>query len=79
MLFQSQSADLSVSQQHTNSDAQSSEASSDDGEIVLKYEVQKPVTQYVNEVITPKRLLTQKVLPVKELIKTIVTKDAKGH
>jgi len=75
LTFQSQSTDLSVNQQHTNTDAKSESSSSEDGKIVMNHSVTKPVVQYVSEEIIPSRYLSQKVMPVKEYVKTVVTKN----
>ena len=76
MVFESQSTELDASQKHTNADGKSDSSDSQDGEIVLKHHVTKPVVQYVSEEIIPSRFLAQKVLPVKEHVKTIVTKES---
>ena len=78
MIFESESTNLDVSQNHKNTDGSTQESSSQDGEIVLKHSVTKPVTQYVSEEIIPTRYLMQKVRPVKEFVKTIVTKNTDG-
>ena len=78
MIFQSESTVLDASQNHKNTAASSQSSNSQDGEIVLKHSVTKPVTQYVSEEIIPSRFLSQKVLPVKEHVKTIVTKNVAG-
>ena len=75
MLFKTSSADLNVNQQHDNAAPQVQSSSSVDGTVVLKHSVKKPVVQYVNEVIVPSRYLNQKVMPVKEYVKTVVTKQ----
>ena len=78
MVFESQSTDLDVSQNHVNAEGKSESSNSQDGEIVLKHHVTKPVVQYVSEEIVPSRYLLQKVRPVKEFVKTIVTKNTDG-
>mgnify|MGYP006968434512 CR=1 FL=1 len=78
MIFESESTNLDVSQNHKNTDGSTQESSSQDGEMVLKHSVTKPVTQYVSEEIIPSRYLMQKVRPVKEHVKTIVTKNMDG-
>ena len=76
MIFESESTNLDVSQKHKNADGKTKSSSSQDGEIVLKHHVTKPVTQYVSEEIVPTRYLSQKIRPVKEYVKTVVTKNA---
>ena len=76
MVFQSQSTELNASQNHKNAEGKSDSSDSQDGEVVLKHHVTKPVTQYVSEEIIPSRFLSQKVLPVKEHVKTVVTKQS---
>ena len=75
MLFKTASANLDIKQEHENAPANAQESSSVDGEIVLKHTVKKPVVQYVYEEIVPSRYLTQKVEPVKEYVKTIISKN----
>lgn len=76
MIFESESTNLDVSQNHKNADGSSVSSDSQDGEIVVKHSVTKPVAQYVSEEIIPSRYLLQKVLPVKEHVKTVVTKNS---
>jgi len=75
------SSEVQATQEHNNAGPQTATASSVDGPIVLKQFVKKPIFQYVYESIHPSRKIVQEVLPVKEVIKTIVAKDhgANGH
>src|SRR6218665_1963448 len=58
MVFQSQSTELDASQSHQNAEGKSDSSDSQDGEVVLKHHVTKPVTQYVSEEILPSRFLS---------------------
>lgn len=75
MLFRTASAKMDIKQEHQNAQPNVQETNSVDGEIVLKHTVKKPIVQYVYEEILPSRYLTQKIAPVKEFVKTIVTKN----
>ena len=76
--FQSVSSSLNVIQDHDNSEGQTSESESEDGPIMLKQTIKKPIIQELHEIIIPSRDIIQEILPVKEMIKTIVSQNKGG-
>lgn len=77
--FMSQSSSLKVEQEHQTGGGQEQEGSTEyDEPIVAKLTVKKPVYQEVREIIIPQRKIIQEIRPVKEIIKTIVSKKKNG-
>nr|XP_046912838.1 H/ACA ribonucleoprotein complex subunit 1-like [Dermatophagoides farinae] len=78
MNFRSKSSYLHVNQQHEGQKGSYQESYSQDEPHVLKHTVKKPVYQEVNEIITPRRRITQEIQPVQEEIETLVARKSYG-
>lgn len=72
--FKSTSSNLNVEQEHSNQEGKTQVSSSVDGPLILKQTIKKPVFQHLREIIIPQRQIIQEIRPVKQMIKTIVTK-----
>lgn len=72
--FKSTSSNLNVEQEVTNNEGKTQVSSSQDGPLILKQTIKKPVFQQLREIIIPQRQIIQEIRPVKQMIKTIVTK-----
>lgn len=75
----SSSSDVEIETNHQNSKPQVKSSSSVDGALILKHYVRKPVHQFVYEKIIPQRSVHQHVMPVKEMIKTIVAQEKEDN
>ncbi|KAI2808742.1 hypothetical protein BLOT_006688 [Blomia tropicalis] len=72
--MQSSSSDIKIAQNHQNTEPQMITSNSVDGAIILKQFIRKPIIQKVHEIILPKRKIIQEFRPVKEFVKTIISK-----
>lgn len=71
----SSSSDVEIETNHQNTKPQMKSSSSVDGALIMKHYVKKPIIQMVYEKIIPQRSVYQEVMPVKEMIKTIVAQE----
>lgn len=76
--FNTVSSKINALQKHTGSGGSVKKSDFTDEPDLLIQNVQKPVVQKVNEIISPFRKVSQEIRPVQEQIETIIAKGMEG-
>lgn len=76
--FNTVSSKINALQKHTGSGGSVKKSDFTDEPDLLVQNVQKPVVQKVNEIISPFRKISQEIRPVQEQIETIIAKGMEG-